>query len=181
MILEVISVLGDKDLRYVFIYIYMQTNSDYATNLQTYKDFTGLGNIYGQIIETWQDLTPKGSWGKEMPLLQWYIGWCSIIIGGRYIISVSFNFFYDWNLRSLLLTTVVGMSSANQIGRWKWENERWPAPKRRCLTPEKGGRNGKAFIHTYVYNICICIYCIYDLYIQYIYIFAHRVHGTGDF
>lgn len=71
----------------------MQTNSDYATNLQTYKDFTGLGNIYGQIIETWQDLTPKGSWGKEMPLLQWYIGWCSIIIGGRYIISVSFNFF----------------------------------------------------------------------------------------
>lgn len=54
MILEVISVLGDKDLRYVFIYIYIytQTNSDYATNLQTYKDFTGLGNIYGQIIET---------------------------------------------------------------------------------------------------------------------------------
>ena len=67
----------------------MQTNSDYVTNLQTYKDFRGLGNIYGRIIETSHDLTPKGSWGKEMPLFQWYIGWCSIIIGGRYIISVS--------------------------------------------------------------------------------------------
>ena len=50
----------------------MQTNSDYVTNLQTYKDFTGLGNINGQIMETWQDLTPKGSCGKEMLLFQWY-------------------------------------------------------------------------------------------------------------
>ena len=69
----------------------MQTNSEYVTNLQTYKDFRGLGNIYGQIIETWQDLTPKGSWGKEIPLFQGYIDWWNIIIGAD--ISSQFHSF----------------------------------------------------------------------------------------
>ncbi len=36
--------------------------------------------ISGQIIATSHDLTSKGSWGREIPLLQGNLGWWNIII-----------------------------------------------------------------------------------------------------
>ena len=37
-------------------------------------------NIPGQIIATSHDLTPKGSWEREIPLFQGNLGWWNIII-----------------------------------------------------------------------------------------------------
>ena len=36
--------------------------------------------LFGQIVATSHDPTPKGSWTKEIPLFQWNLGWLNITI-----------------------------------------------------------------------------------------------------
>ena len=54
----------------------------FVMNMMGYTGFTYIYIIISssQIIETSHDLTPKGSWGREITLFQGNLGWWNIII-----------------------------------------------------------------------------------------------------
>ena len=52
----------------------------YRCNWEICWDKRGYDFISDQIVATSHDLTPKGSWGREISLFQENLGWCNIII-----------------------------------------------------------------------------------------------------
>ena len=53
-----------------------------------------LSIVSGQIIATSHDLTPKGSWEREIPLFQGNLGWWNIIIWPDCVDSIDARLFY---------------------------------------------------------------------------------------
>ena len=62
--------IGGKGVKYEGVILM----SECLENLRNF-DVSKFVDLFGQIIATSQDLTPKGSYGREIPLFQGNLGW----------------------------------------------------------------------------------------------------------
>ena len=75
--------------------------------------------ILGQIIATSHDLTPKCSWGREIPLFQENLGWWSIIIcPDIYIYMYIYIYLYICTYIYIYMYIRISMAPAFFLGTW---------------------------------------------------------------